>query len=288
MKREVLVPPEMTEPLGLGELIDDFVRGVVEFDMSCIHIFTEKAAPQIVHDGLRGRVAQENRELYESGTYILDPTYQHFVAGAESGFFEGADLVAARTTAGKLLSVGAFHPLLSLDPDGVAGHVAFMERVEGGAVAYSLLRMVGNADFSPDEEKRLRESAKYVGHLLRRYASAAAGMANGAGAAQGRSVDWVLEDLLARDLPPRQCSVVCLSLQGYSLDDIGIALNISPNTARAHLQGAYRRLGVRNRGEVFAIILDRIGVSLGTGAPVAAATAAGGRGSDRTVRRIGR
>lgn len=285
MKQDVLVPTEMTEPLGLGELIDDFVGGVARFDISCIHVFSEAGPPRLVHDGLGGRVAQENRELFESGTYILDPTYQHFIAGAESGFFAGADLVAARTTAGKLLSVGAFHPLLSLDPDGVAGHVAFMERVEGGAVAYSVLRLAGRAAFSPEEERRLRESAKYVGHLLRRFAPAV--VAGGTAAGPGRNVDWVLEDLLARDLPPRQCSVVCLSLQGYSLDDIGIALNISPNTARAHLQGAYRRLGVRNRGEVFAIILDRIGVSLGSGlnsGPVAPAS----RAPERAMRRAGR
>lgn len=245
-------------------MLDDLIGGLVPFDLSCIHVFDGRHAPRMVHDGLGAAVGVENRTLYHDGIHLLDPTYQHFQAGHAGGFLPSDALVAARTVPGGLLSAGAFHPLLSLDGEGVAGHVAYLARDGEQCVAYSLLRRAGSAPFTAAEEAVLEAQERQVRLLLLRYLLLPDLVLPHAGAGPE---SMSLDSILGEELPPRQCAVLCLSMQGYSLEDIGLALEISPNTARAHLQSAYRRLGVRNRGEVFAIVLDRIGVDLGKAVP---------------------
>lgn len=276
------VHPTSSDTLRPGAMLDELTGTLVAFDLSCIHVFDGRHAPVMVHDGLGAAVGAENRSLYVDGIHLLDPTYQHYQAGHAGGFLPSAELVAARTVPGGLLSAGAFHPLLSLDGGGVAGHVAYLAREGDRCVAYSLLRRAGGAPFTAAEEAALAGLERRVIALLLGYLALPDLVQADAEAGPG---PLSLDSILGEELPPRQCAVLCLSMQGYSLEDIGLALEISPNTARAHLQSAYRRLGVRNRGEVFAIVLDRIGVDLGMAAPPRQVAEAG-RGVRRAPRRI--
>lgn len=64
----------------------------------------------------------------------------------------------------------------------------------------------------------------------------------------------LLGSRLAR-LTPRQAEVMERVLAGRASQAIGADLGISTRTVEKHLEGAYRRLGVRNRAEAVALLL---------------------------------
>ena len=55
-------------------------------------------------------------------------------------------------------------------------------------------------------------------------------------------------------LSPRQQQVAALVMQGKNLAGIAEALEVQAETARGYLKDVYRRLGVRDRGSLTAIL----------------------------------
>jgi DNA-binding CsgD family transcriptional regulator len=49
-------------------------------------------------------------------------------------------------------------------------------------------------------------------------------------------------------LTGRQAELLALAVEGHTSPEIGERLNLSPRTVEKHLDAAYARLGVRNRG----------------------------------------
>lgn len=56
------------------------------------------------------------------------------------------------------------------------------------------------------------------------------------------------------ELSPRELEVLGLLARGRSNVDIQDELFISSNTAKTHVSNIYRKLGVHNRSELFALI----------------------------------
>lgn len=251
--------PVPAEGLILGDLIDDFVRRLIDFDVSIVQVISGRAAPTLIHCSPRSACPEVDVDLYLDGAYVLDPTYKIHIERLKDGFFTSDELTGSRHFPRAMSRVGSYHPLFSLETGGVSDHVAFVHSTQERSVVYSLLQLGQSNRFHGEQIQALQDNEKYILHLLSRFQKM---FDDQMAADRSKSgVSWSIENLLTEELAPRQRGVVGLYLQGLSLDEIGSQLNISPNTARAHLQAAYRRLGVRNRGEVFAIILEKMGLT---------------------------
>jgi DNA-binding CsgD family transcriptional regulator len=68
-----------------------------------------------------------------------------------------------------------------------------------------------------------------------------------------------LQTLVAQfDLTLRELEIIKLVLKGHSNQEIGAALYISPNTVKNHIYNIYKKVGVKNRLELFHQLLENV------------------------------
>lgn len=68
---------------------------------------------------------------------------------------------------------------------------------------------------------------------------------------------------LHADLTDRQTSVLVCAAQGYNHREIAALLDISPQTARHHLQAVHEKLKARNTAHAVAIALTQHIIQIG-------------------------
>lgn len=73
-------------------------------------------------------------------------------------------------------------------------------------------------------------------------------------AARALAIDATRRLLLARGLSRREAQVAAIAAEGDGNAEIAAELFLSPNTVKRHLRSAYRKLGVRQRTGLLALV----------------------------------
>jgi len=234
-------------PPAIAEALDAALRLVLEFDVVLIAALHRDAPPSVPYYG----GADEPSPAYHDGPYLLDPFYNHFLAGTTEGCFRLNDLAPEGFLRSEYFSsyyrhleVGDELGLLTALGDGSAAHV-------------SITRKRGRPRFTRRDHDWLAATAPLARAAVRRMNETQA-PAPGDRSALHDSLRQAYRHFGSSVLTEREREVVHLLLRGNSAKAIARALEISPETARNHLKRIYPKLGVASQAELFALFFKSL------------------------------
>jgi len=188
---------------------------------------------------------------YHDGPYLLDPFYNHFLAGTNEGCFRLHDLAPDGFLRSEYFSSYYRHLdvgdelglLTALGPDSAA-HV-------------SITRRRGRPRFMRRDHDWLAAAAPLAREAVRRMNAAQSPVSHDRSALHD-SLRQAYRHFGASVLTEREREVVHLLLRGNSAKAIARVLGISPETARNHLKRVYPKLGVASQAELFALFFKAL------------------------------
>ena len=229
------------KPAAIGEALRAALQLVLDFDVFVATALHRDAPPSAPYYG--GVV--EPSPAYHDGPYLLDPFYNHFLAGHTEGCFRLNDLAPDGFLKSEYFSSYYRH----LDIGDELGMLAPL--AAGSAAHVSLTRFRGRPRFNAQDAAWLTAAAPLVREAVRRMNAQAAPRTNPAAFHDG--LRQAYEKFGTSVLTEREREVVHLLLQGNSAKAIARGLQISPDTARNHLKRIYPKLEVSSQAELFAL-----------------------------------
>jgi DNA-binding CsgD family transcriptional regulator len=230
-----------TTPAAIGDAVNAALKLVVDFDMIFLAALHRDAPPNVpYYSG-----AEEPEAPYHSGPYLLDPFYNHFLAGHTEGCFRLSDLAPEGFLKSEYFS--SYYRHLEIGDE-----LGMFAPLAAGSVAHvSLTRARGRARFNAQDAAWLGAAEPLVREAVRRMNIQAAPRANPAAFHDG--LRQAYDRFGTSVLTEREREVVHLLLQGNSAKAIARVLSISPDTARNHLKRVYPKLEVSSQAELFAL-----------------------------------
>ncbi len=135
-----------TTPSAIAEALDAALRLVLDFDVVLIAALHRDAPPSAPYYG----GAQEPSPAYHDGPYLLDPFYNHFLAGTTEGCFRLSELAPEGFLRSEYFSsyyrhleIGDELGLLTALGSGSAAHVSITRRRGRSALHASRPRLAG-------------------------------------------------------------------------------------------------------------------------------------------------
>jgi DNA-binding CsgD family transcriptional regulator len=236
-----------TTPSSIAEALDGALRLVLDFDVVLIAALHRNAPPGAPYYG----GAQEPSPAYHDGPYLLDPFYNHFLAGTTEGCFRLSELAPEGFLRSEYFSsyyrhlhIGDELGLLTALGSASAAHV-------------SITRRRGRPRFTRRDHDWLAATAPLAREAVRRMNEVQSPAANDRSAVHD-SLRQAYRHFGASVLTEREREVTHLLLQGNSAKAIARALTISPETARNHLKRIYPKLGVASQAELFALFFKAL------------------------------
>lgn len=237
-----------------GPAVDEFLRTIAPFDMTCLFAFHPMSPPLLIHDGYSASVSRDALGSYLKGGYLLDPFYVACTTGVDDGLRRMSDVAPDEFFASDFAASHEVHPCISDESGTLIEEIGYIVTLTGGwRATYSLMRNRTAERFSETAFATLSDQAPLLGELVRQHADLMS-----ITAAQPRSgeVDSVLEKAFSDLLTPAQFRVVNLILRGHSNQSIAEELHITEGTAKLHRHNAYQRLGVTSQADLFRMFIN--------------------------------
>lgn len=236
-----------TTPPAIAEALDSALRRVLEFDVVLVAALHRDAPPSAPYYG----GADEPSPAYHDGPYLLDPFYNHFLAGAIEGCFRLNELAPDGFLRSEYFSSYYRHL-------GVGDELGLLTALGPGSAAHvSITRRRGRPRFTRRDRDWLAAAAPMAREAVRRMNAAQSPAPNNRSAVHD-SLRQAYRHFGASRLTEREREVVHLLLRGNSAKAIARALTISPETARNHLKRIYPKLGVASQAELFALFFKAL------------------------------
>lgn len=232
----------------IAEALVAALRRLLDFDTAFLALLRRDSAPIAPH--YSGSGVAEPSPAYHEGPYLLDPFYNHFLAGGAEGCFRLGDLAPEGFLRSEYFS-GYYRHLRTKDELGL------LAKIDADSSAHiSVLRHSNPARFTRRDAEWLAACAPLAREALRRMSAHTMNSDNAPARAAGplhESLRAAYRNFGASLLTEREREVVHLLLQGNSAKAIARALAISPDTARNHLKRIYPKLNVSSQAELFAL-----------------------------------
>jgi DNA-binding CsgD family transcriptional regulator len=236
-----------TTPPAMAAALEAALRLVLDFDVYVVTALHRDAPPSMPHYG----GGTEPSPAYHDGPYLLDPFYNHFLAGTTEGCFRLNDLAPEGFPRSEYFSSYYRHLELS-DELGLLTALG-----PGSAAHVSITRRRGRPRFTRRDYDWLAATAPLVREAVRRMNEVQSPAANDRSALHD-SLRQAYRHFGASVLTEREREVTHLLLQGNSAKAIARGLTISPETARNHLKRIYPKLGVASQAELFALFFKAL------------------------------
>jgi DNA-binding CsgD family transcriptional regulator len=238
---------QATAPSAIAEALESALRLVLEFDVVLVAALHRDAPPGAPYYG----GADEPSPAYHDGPYLLDPFYNHFLAGTVEGCFRLSDLAPEGFLRSEYFSSYYRH----LEVGDELGLLAALG--SGSAAHVSITRRRGRPRFTRRDHDWLAATAPLAREAVRRM-NETQPPASSDRSALHDSLRQAYRHFGASVLTEREREVVHLLLRGNSAKAIARLLSISPETARNHLKRVYPKLGVASQAELFALFFKAL------------------------------
>jgi DNA-binding CsgD family transcriptional regulator len=235
------------EPMAIGDALTGALKVVLAFDGFFVAALHRDAPPSVPYYN----DPAEPELKYHDGPYLLDPFYNHFLAGGADGCYRLAELAPE----GFLRSEYFANYYRLLDFSDELGLLASLG--PGSCLHLSVARRSGRPRFSRRDHDWLAAAAPLVRDAVQRMLQATHPAQHDRSELHD-SLREAYRHFGASVLTEREREVVQLLLRGNSAKAIARALEISPETARNHLKRVYPKLGVASQAELFALFFKAL------------------------------
>lgn len=244
---------------GFARSLDEFLSGLVRFDLTCIFAYPTGRGPILLHDGLGGVGNEQAMENYLKGTYLLDAVYIACSHRKAPGLYRLRDLAPDAFFVSDYYNSWEVHPCISMESGSLDEEICFIARAADTQVAYSLMRSNGSGAFSDAELDQLKAVEPVVIELISQQWREPSGQLEQRRPERDRAV---LEDAFrsfGRDvLTARETDICRLLLRGHSTTSIAHSLGLAEGTVKNHCKHIYARLNISSRSELFRMFLNHI------------------------------
>jgi DNA-binding NarL/FixJ family response regulator len=241
--------------------LDQALRDLVPFDLSCAFAYTLETRPQLIHDGLRNVSSAAVMSNYLNGTYLLDAVYDACRRATPAGLYRLKDLAPDDFFEGDYYNSPEFHPCISMETGSLSEEIVFLTRSDGVYFAYSLLRQRQHAAFSEPEFAALRSVADTVIAFMEQQWKSLAASQNSARTLPNDNdmrLSRAMETFGQDRLTAREQAIAGMILQGHSSLSIAANLNLSEGTVKNHRKHIYAKLGIYSQSGLFKLFIDHI------------------------------
>jgi DNA-binding CsgD family transcriptional regulator len=233
---------EASDAAAIGDALTEALKIVLDFDGIFVCALHRDAPPSEPYYN----DPREPDLKYHDGPYLLDPFYNHFLAGGADGCYRLAELAPEGFLHSEYFA--SYYHLLDFSDE-----LGLLAKLDSDACAHiSITRRHGRPRFNRRDHDWLAGVAPLARDAVRRM-NAGHGPAAGDRSALHDSLRHAHRYFGSSLLTERERDVVHLLLRGNSAKAIARGLGISPETARNHLKRIYPKLGVASQAELFAL-----------------------------------
>ena len=263
--REIGAIVDALEDEDIPERLVRALRHLAPFEMAAVFVYRGRSRPLPIYDNFTTADAKKGIAAYVENTYVLNPLYQAYQKGMESGvylmsdlapdaFFESEYHKAYRVLPSRREEIGY---LTENWPQGMQ-ELLLALALDGNALAeITLSRPRDGPSFSAAEISRLSDVVPLVGALFRRY-WAEFGDSKSRTPPPDRRVDDAFDNFGKSVLTDRECEVTQMILRGHSSESIGFNLGISLGTVKTHRKNVYAKLAISSQSELLSLFLKSL------------------------------
>lgn len=238
--------------------LDDALRALVEFDLTCAFAYPGENTPLLLHDGLRRVSPGEIMANYLGGTYLLDAVYAACRRRISPGLYRLRELAPDDFFSADYFNSPQVHPCISMESGVLAEEIVFIAAHSASTyIAYSLMRQNGHDAFSDTDMTALREISPLVTALMARNWRPQLGLAAPDGEAPGL-LERAFRTFRAGQLTAREQEVISLVLRGHSSLSIARNLEIAEGTVKIHRKNIHAKLGISSQTELFGLFIAHL------------------------------
>ncbi|HET6618525.1 MAG TPA: helix-turn-helix transcriptional regulator [Dongiaceae bacterium] len=227
---------------AIGDALTGALKIVLDFDGIFVAALHRDAPPSVPY---YNDPYTEPGLTYHDGPYLLDPFYNHFLAGVADGCYRLAELAPEGFLRSEYFA--SYYRLLDYSDE-----LGLLAALGAGSCAHVSVARRGGPRFTKRDRDWLAAAAPLAREAVQRMNKADSQMP-GARSALHDSLRQAHRHFGASLLTEREREVVQLLLRGNSAKAIARVLVISPETARNHLKRIYPKLGVASQAELFAL-----------------------------------
>lgn len=235
------------------------------FELVAVFVYRGLSRPLPVHDNFATMDASKGIAAYVENTYVLNPLYQAYQKGLESGvyrmrdlapdaFFESEYYKAYRVLPRRGEEIGY---LTENWPQGMQELLLVLTLGSNALAEITLSRSRDGPGFSEAEISRLSDVVPLVGALFRRYWTEF-GDSRSKTPPPDRRVDDAFDDFGKSVLTDREREVTQLILRGHSSESISFNLGISLGTVKTHRKNVYAKLAISSQSELLSLFLKSL------------------------------
>lgn len=262
------------EKLGdvVGDLGNDrFPQGLVNainclvpFKYAFLFLYRPKAGPVHLYSNIRTDRAKRGIERFVEATYVLNPVYNAFVGGIESGVHRITNLApdayrsseVYRSLNARILQDEELGYRTPGWPEGQEELILIIWSSHGAMLELSLCRPRSEG-FSEQCEDRLKALFPLIERLLLIHLTRLKAT-TGHDFAKVPVLDQLLREFGSDKLSKREQQVAQLVLKGHSGEAIAQALGVSLPTVKSHRRNLYAKLNISTQQELFSLFLSLI------------------------------
>ena len=227
---------------AIGDALTAALKIVLDFDGIFVAALHRAAPPSVPYYN----DPREPELKYHDGPYLLDPFYNHFLAGGGDGCYRLAELAPDGFLRSEYFA--SYYHLLDFSDE-----LGLLANIDADACAHiSITRRRGRPRFNARDHGWLAAAAPLAREAVKRMKAAHSAASNDRSALHD-SLRLAHRHFGSSILTEREREVVHLLLRGNSAKAIARGLGISPETARNHLKRIYPKLGVASQAELFAL-----------------------------------
>ena len=244
---------------GQPEFFDallDFLNGVCAMHSGGAMVFSRHQRPQLLCYRRWARARSVQAQDYFSGPYILDPNYQRFLAGCDSGVYWLRDVAPDE------FYNSEFYRLF-YSQVGLSDYVDILWRIDADtALSVFLERDTSGAGFQPENIAALNAVLPIVFSSVEKHHGQAAWVPVPASREQSeedqlthRKVQSSIENFGRSLLTKREREVLFYMLSGYSAALTATRMQSTEGTIKIHRKSIHRKLEIGSQAELFALFI---------------------------------
>ena len=239
------------------------IGSVAPFNLALSVVYRRQAGPSYVFDSFSGPRAKQAVKLYLAGTYVLNPVYNAYLNGLQSGVYKILDLAPDAYFSSDLYRNLDLHRHEDEElgyrthgwPKGMEEVILAISLPGDELAEISLSRIRSEGGFDDLSIANLRQAYPMIAAIFRKLW---AHLSRAKDQPQPRPIDHLFKDFGRGRLSPREREVALLILKGHSSESVSYHLGISIATVKTHRQKLYSKLNLSSQQELFAAFLQSL------------------------------